>query len=179
MFWSLASFTQHLSKQSDFHSIILAVTMSRKHVLRTKLYEMQVICSLSSKALKSSPCFAGCPANGSWGELSFGKLSAPAQRSQPPEIFSDGILRISWMCCSLVYEFLICDLMAVPSLQKVVSVEFRSLGGWVCFFFLLKSGFSEDVLVTDCRYKSTQLADNKEELYSVFSTEMISFVGIR
>lgn len=113
------------------------------------------------------------------GELSFGKLSAPAQRSQPPEIFSDGILRISWMCCSLVYEFLICDLMAVPSLQKVVSVEFRSLGGWVCFFFLLKSGFSEDVLVTDCRYKSTQLADNKEELYSVFSTEMISFVGIR
>lgn len=91
MFWSMASFTQHLSKQSDFHFIILAVTTSRKHVLRTKLYKMRVICSLSSKALKNNPCFAGCPANGSRGELSFGKLRVPAQKSQPLQIFSDGV----------------------------------------------------------------------------------------
>lgn len=135
MFWSMASFTQHLSKQSDFHFIILAVTTSREHILRTKLYEMRVVCSLSSKALKNNPCFAGCPVNGSGGELSFGKLSAPAQKSQPLQIFSDGILRISWMCCSLVYKFFICDLVAVLSLQKVLSVEFRSLGGWVVFIF--------------------------------------------
>lgn len=161
MFWSMASFTQHLSKQSNFHFIILAVTTSRKHVLRTKLYKMRVICSLSSKALKNNPCFAGCPANGSRGELSFGKLRVPAQKSQPLQIFSDGVLRISWMC-SLVYELFVCDLMAVFSLQKVLSVEFRSLGGWVILsFFSPKSGSSEDVLVKDCRYKSTQLADNK------------------
>lgn len=64
--------------------------------------------------------------------------------------------------CSLVYELFVCDLMAVFSLQKVLSVEFRSLGGWVILsFFSPKSGSSEDVLVKDCRYKSTQLADNK------------------
>lgn len=67
MFWSMASLTQDLSKQSDFHFIMRAVTTSRKHVLRMKLDKMWVICSLSSKALKNNLCFAGCPANGSWG----------------------------------------------------------------------------------------------------------------
>lgn len=83
--------------------------------------------------------------------------------------------------CSLVYEFFVCDLMAVFSLQKVLSVEFRSLGGWVILsFFPPKVAPVKMCLlkIAGIRVHSLQIT-SKEELYSVFSMEVISFVEIR
>lgn len=84
--------------------------------------------------------------------------------------------------CSLVYEFFVCDLMAVFSLEKVLSVEFRSLGGWVIlsFFFPPKVASVKMCLlkIAGIRVHSLQIT-SKEELYSVFSMEVISFVEIR